>query len=69
MRISNCCGAEPRGYSDESGAGDQNTADFGICADCGEPCDYIEVCDQCCEEKCICDENREPAKIININQQ
>ena len=55
MKLSNCCGAEPRGYSDESGAGDQTTEDLGVCSDCGEHCEYIKVCDKCCEENCICE--------------
>ena len=37
MKISDCCGAEP--YSN----GDSSTEDFGICPDCKEHCEYIEI--------------------------
>ena len=49
MKISDCCGAEA--YSN----GDSSTEDYGICPDCKEHCEYIKVCDECCEENCICE--------------
>lgn len=63
MKLSNCCGAEV--YSSwvyYNVYGEDHT-----CPDCKEPCEFIEICDECCEENCVCDENREPAKIFNIN--
>lgn len=41
MKLSNCCGAEA--YSN----GDSGTEDYGICPDCKEHCELIEVCDEC----------------------
>lgn len=50
MKLSDCCGAAPRGN------GDCDTSDFGICSDCKEHCEYIEFCDDCGEEikDCTC---------------
>ena len=35
--LSDCCGASPRGN------GDSDTADIGICPDCGEHCEYVSL--------------------------
>lgn len=50
MKLSDCCGAAPRGN------GDCDTSDFGICSDCHDHCEYIEFCDECGEElkECTC---------------
>lgn len=37
MKISDCCGAEA--YSN----GDSSTEDYGICPECKEHCEYIDV--------------------------
>jgi hypothetical protein len=34
-KVSNCCGAYPRGN------GDCDTEDLGICSDCKEHCEYV----------------------------
>lgn len=36
MKVSDCCGALP------CNDGDGDTEDLGICAVCGEHCEYIE---------------------------
>jgi hypothetical protein len=36
MKVSDCCGASPRGN------GDNDTEDYGICPDCGEHCEYVD---------------------------
>lgn len=42
FRVSDCCNASPRGN------GDCDTSDFGICPECREHCEYIElVCGAC----------------------
>ena len=38
-KVSNCCGCPPKSYGEDC---DQNSEDFGICADCGEHCEYID---------------------------
>jgi len=39
---STCCGSEP--FSN----GDGSTADYGICPECGEHCDYeTDICETC----------------------
>ena len=50
-KYSSCCGAEPRSW------GDNDTADFGICPECRDHCEYVDVCDECGEdlENCTCD--------------
>jgi hypothetical protein len=40
MKVSDCCGAEP--YSN----GDSSTEDYGICPECKEHCEYIELDDE-----------------------
>ena len=35
--VSNCCGASPRGN------GDNDSVDYGICSECGEYCEYIDM--------------------------
>lgn len=47
-KYSNCCGAEPKGN------GDCDSEDIGICPCCKDHCEYIEVCDDCGEEDCVC---------------
>jgi hypothetical protein len=37
MKVSDCCGAEP--YSN----GDCDTMDIGICPECHEHCEYVEI--------------------------
>jgi hypothetical protein len=37
MKITDCCGAEPLSN------GDNDTMDYGICPECGEHCEYIDV--------------------------
>ena len=37
MKLSNCCGAEPRMIH-----GDGDTEDIGICPDCREHCEYVD---------------------------
>lgn len=63
MKLSNCCGAQA--YSN----GDADLLDFEICSDCKEHCEYIWICDECGEEDCTCNENKESAKIYNIDKQ
>ena len=41
FHVSDCCGAEP--YSN----GDSDTADIGICPDCGDHCEYGLDCENC----------------------
>lgn len=36
MKVSNCCGSPPKSN------GDANTEDYGICASCGDYCEYVE---------------------------
>lgn len=36
MKVSDCCGAAPKGN------GDCDSEDFGICSQCHEHCEYIE---------------------------
>jgi hypothetical protein len=36
LKVSDCCGEEPRGN------GDNDSEDYGICPCCGEHCEYIE---------------------------
>ncbi len=35
MKVSDCCGAPPKGN------GDNDMMDYGICSECGEHCEYI----------------------------
>ena len=44
MLISSCCGAN------NTGNGDSDFAEYGICPECGEHCEFIEEDD---EEVCI----------------
>lgn len=50
LRVSDCCGAPPKGN------GDCDTEDIGICSQCGDHCEYEERCDGCHEsmKECIC---------------
>jgi hypothetical protein len=38
--VTDCCGAPPYGN------GDSDTMDMGICPDCKEHCDYVELEDE-----------------------
>ncbi len=38
--VSDCCGAEPLGN------GDCDSSDIGICPECGEHCEYVELIDE-----------------------
>lgn len=49
MLLSDCCGESPRQYED---CGDD---DLGICSDCKDHCTYINVCEECSEEECVCE--------------
>jgi hypothetical protein len=46
MKLSSCCG-------------ENQTEDFNedncFCRSCRDHCDYIEVCDECSEEACVCE--------------
>ena len=35
--VSDCCGASSRGN------GDNDSVDYGICSECGEYCEYIDM--------------------------
>ena len=35
--VSDCCGASPRSN------GDNDSVDYGICSECGEYCEYIDM--------------------------
>jgi transcription initiation factor IIE alpha subunit len=38
--VSYCCGVPPRGN------GDCDTSDIGICPECGEHCEYVDMSDE-----------------------
>jgi hypothetical protein len=35
--VSDCCGVPPRGN------GDSDTSDIGICSECGDHCEYVDM--------------------------
>ena len=43
MKISDCCNAAPKVILGPGGTPDNDTETFGICGDCGDHCNYIEV--------------------------
>ncbi len=38
--VSDCCGCPPKGN------GDSDTSDIGICPECGEHCEYVDMSEQ-----------------------
>jgi len=55
-KVSECCGSEPTSYAGPHGTPDSDSEDIGICPSCHDHCGYIEVCEECGEEKCACEE-------------
>ena len=38
--VSDCCGVPPRGN------GDSDTSDIGICPECGDHCEYVDMSEE-----------------------
>lgn len=46
MKVSDCCGARPRGFLGPHGTVDSDSTDYGICPDCKDHCEFIEEEDE-----------------------
>jgi transcription initiation factor IIE alpha subunit len=64
--VSDCCGVPPRGN------GDCDTSDIGICPECGEHCEYVDMSE---DESELTDEQKmhyyhqiEQIKLLNQKQ-
>jgi predicted amidophosphoribosyltransferase len=51
MKVSTCCGATDRPTSDDG----PSYEDVGFCSECKDHTDYVEVCEECSEEVCVCE--------------
>ena len=49
MKVSSCCGVEPKCYNGPHGTPDSDSMDHGMCPECGEPCQYMDQEDYCNE--------------------